>query len=54
MELPIHVVAIGGDLRCRNCDSSVDETGKWIDDNDYYGEDPDYCPDCAAKMKQVR
>jgi Zn finger protein HypA/HybF involved in hydrogenase expression len=53
-DLPKHVTRFDGELRCRNCDSTVDENGKWIDDDVYYGEDPDWCPDCDAKMKRVR
>ena len=54
MVFPEHVVVAFNELRCRNCDSNVDEHGKWVDDDEYYGTDPDYCPDCDAKMRPIR
>jgi NAD-dependent SIR2 family protein deacetylase len=51
---PNHVIMHDGELRCRNCDNAVSEDGKWIDDDQNYGEDPDWCPDCNAKMKPIR
>lgn len=50
---PGHVCAFDGELRCRNCDSTVDENGKWIDDGEFYGTDPDWCPSCDAKMRRT-
>lgn len=38
--------------RCSNCDNLVDDAGKWIDDCEWHGEDPDWCPDCGAAMKR--
>jgi NAD-dependent SIR2 family protein deacetylase len=45
---------LDGELRCANCDSTVDESGKWIDDNQWHGEEPDWCPDCGAPLRPVR
>lgn len=36
--------------RCQHCDSKIDEQGKWIDDHQYYGEHPDECLACGARM----
>ena len=36
--------------RCKNCDEILDENGKWIDDNDFHGTEPDHCPDCGAPL----
>lgn len=52
--LPKHVKEFDGELRCTNCDSTVDENGKAIDTAEYFGEDPDWCPDCDAKMRRTR
>jgi hypothetical protein len=37
--------------RCDNCDEILDANGKWIDDNQYHGEEPLHCPDCGAPLK---
>lgn len=52
--LPKHVIETEDGLRCRNCDSDVNDEGDWIDDNEYYGEDPDECPECGAVLKRIR
>lgn len=54
VSLPEHVIRAFDELRCTNCDSAVDGVGKWIDDDDWYGEDPNVCPYCDAKMRQIR
>lgn len=54
MEKPKHVIETEYGLRCRNCDSDVDENGHWIDDDEWFGEDPDECPDCGASLEHVR
>lgn len=48
------ITELDGELRCANCDSPVDEKGRWIDDMEWYGEDPDWCPDCGAPLRPVR
>lgn len=40
--------------RCKNCDELTDAHGNWIDDNDWHGEHPDWCPDCGAPQRPVR
>ena len=40
--------------RCDNCDELVyANTRKWIDDNEWHGEHPDYCPDCGAPLERL-
>jgi hypothetical protein len=36
--------------RCPNCDGLIDKDGKWIDDNDWHGEEPPHCADCGAPI----
>lgn len=39
--------------RCKNCDE-ITKDGKWIDDNGWHGEHPDWCPECSAPIKPIR
>lgn len=39
--------------RCANCDE-ITKDGKWIDDNEWHGEHPDWCPDCGAPLVPIR
>jgi hypothetical protein len=50
---PKHVVEFDGELRCKNCDSTVDAAGKAVDDGEWHGEDPDICPYCDAPMRRT-
>jgi hypothetical protein len=36
--------------RCENCDGLLDAKGKWIDDNQWHGEHPDWCPYCGGPL----
>ena len=36
--------------RCDNCDAILGKDGKWIDDNQYYHEYIDRCPDCGGPL----
>jgi hypothetical protein len=37
-------------LRCDNCDELVDSNGKWIEDNQWHGENTQPCPTCGAPI----
>ena len=54
--LPAHVIIFDTEFRCRNCDSTVDENGKVIEDDTepHKGDDPDWCPDCGATFRRIR